>query len=147
MFEIIPQTEEAIGCAEALGVPVVVALNKVDLLDAEDATREACGRLAAVEASLREFVALARAPVVPVSALGRSGLEPLAQALEAGIRGIGASRVHGVGVSSAAGVADLSPGPSGVVLDLTTRKGEGAALHVLLQHVRTAKQDQCLAMR
>lgn len=51
---LLPQTEEAIGCAEELGVPVVVALNKADVLLKAYRWGGGQGALTAAEAEAEE---------------------------------------------------------------------------------------------
>lgn len=75
------QTSESIGCAEELGLPTVVALNKVDLLPQEEAAQ----RLKSLSQEVREFVATESAQVVPISAKTGHGLDHLRQAVAASL--------------------------------------------------------------
>ncbi|PIZ29791.1 MAG: translation initiation factor IF-2, partial [Alphaproteobacteria bacterium CG_4_10_14_0_8_um_filter_53_9] len=70
---IMPQTKEAIQHARAAGVPIVVALNKMDKPDANPTKVK--NELLAEDVVLEEFGG--DVPCVPVSALKRTGLEEL----------------------------------------------------------------------
>ncbi|CAN0309544.1 unnamed protein product [Pylaiella littoralis] len=71
------QTSESIGCAEELGLPVVVVLNKIDLLPEEEAAQ----RVKDLTTEVGEFVAIQNAQVLPVSAHTGSGLGDLRASL------------------------------------------------------------------
>ena len=92
------QTEESIGCAEELSIPMVVALNKIDLVD--DA------RIEELVADLRQYVVLEHAPIQPVSASRRWRLAELRRQLVERLFGEGGG--FGGGGESSRGV-----GPSG----------------------------------
>lgn len=76
---VMPQTREHFAICRLLQIPAgVIALTKVDLIDAE--------MLELAQAEARELVAgslIAEAPIVPVSSRTGQGLEPLRQALAA----------------------------------------------------------------
>ncbi|CAM9370012.1 unnamed protein product [Chrysoparadoxa australica] len=72
------QTQESIGCIEEMGIPCIVALNKVDLLPCSTARRE---RILALEEELREYVATAESSVIQTSAVTGLGLDELKQAM------------------------------------------------------------------
>ncbi|CAM9222679.1 unnamed protein product [Ectocarpus fasciculatus] len=71
------QTSESIGCAEELGLPAVVVLNKIDLLPDEVAAQ----RVKELSAEVREFVAIQDAKVLPLSAHTGFGLDNLRTSL------------------------------------------------------------------
>ncbi|CAN0052680.1 unnamed protein product, partial [Ectocarpus sp. 12 AP-2014] len=71
------QTSESIGCAEELGLPAVVVLNKIDLLPDEVAAQ----RVKELSAEVREFVAIQDAKVLPLSAHTGFGLDILRTSL------------------------------------------------------------------
>ncbi|CAB1120457.1 unnamed protein product [Ectocarpus sp. CCAP 1310/34] len=71
------QTSESIGCAEELGLPAVVVLNKIDLLPNEVAAQ----RVKELSAEVREYVAIQDAKVLPLSAHTGFGLDNLRTSL------------------------------------------------------------------
>ncbi|CAM9105762.1 unnamed protein product [Scytosiphon promiscuus] len=75
------QTSESIGCAEELGLPAVVVLNKIDLLPDEVATQ----RVKDLSTEVREFVAIQSAQVIPLSARTGYGLDNLRTSLAAAL--------------------------------------------------------------
>ena len=76
---------------------------------------------------------LEEAPIVLVSARERTCLEELASAIAARLPLAGSAAASAlVGALPAVGASSPVSG-RGVVLDLTTKRGEGAALHVLLR--------------
>ncbi|CAM9255833.1 unnamed protein product [Hapterophycus canaliculatus] len=75
------QTSESIGCAEELGLPAVVVLNKIDLLPDEAATQ----RVKELSAEVRDFVAIQSAQVIPLSARTGYGLDNLRSSLAAAL--------------------------------------------------------------
>ncbi|CAM9168684.1 unnamed protein product [Choristocarpus tenellus] len=72
------QTKESMGCAEELGLPTVVAVNKMDLLPEGEEARKHYESL--VE-EIHSFEATHNARVVPVSALMGQGMEELRSAI------------------------------------------------------------------
>ncbi|CAM9259184.1 unnamed protein product [Ectocarpus sp. 4 AP-2014] len=76
------QTSESIGCAEELGLPAVVVLNKIDLLPDEVAAQ----RVKELSAEVREFVAIQDAKVLPLSAHTGFGLDNLRTSLADALR-------------------------------------------------------------
>ena len=111
-----PQTEEAISHAKAAGVPMVVAINKMDTEGADPEKVKS-------ELSAKEIVPEdwgGDTQCIPISALRGDGVEDLLEA-----------------VSLESEVLDLKAfikGPAhGVVLDSSTEKGQGAVATVLVK--------------
>ena len=122
-----PQTEEAISHAKAAGVPIVVAVNK---MDREEADLEKVK----TELSNKELVPEdwgGQTQFLPISALKGDGVKELLEA-----------------VSLEAEVLELKAhhnGPAfGVVLDSTTEVGKGAVATVLVQKGTLKKGDMIL---
>jgi len=122
-----PQTEEAISHAKAAGVPIVVAVNK---MDREDADFEKVK----TELSNKDLIPDdwgGNTQFLPISALKGEGVKELleAVALEAELLELKA----------------FHSGPAfGVVLDSTTEKGQGAVATVLIQKGTLKKGDSIL---
>ena len=111
-----PQTEEAISHAKAAGVPIVVAINKMDTEGADPEKVKS-------ELSAKEIVPEdwgGDTQCIQISALRGDGVEDLLEA-----------------VSLESEVLDLKAfikGPAhGVVLDSSTEKGQGAVATVLVK--------------
>ena len=122
-----PQTEEAISHAKAAGVPIVVAVNK---MDREEADLEKVK----TELSNKELIPEdwgGQTQFLPISALKGDGITELLEA-----------------VSLEAEVLELQAhhkGPAfGVVLDSTTEVGKGAVATVLVQKGTLKKGDMIL---
>ena len=122
-----PQTEEAISHAKAAGVPIVVAVNK---MDREEADLEKVK----TELSNKELIPEdwgGQTQFLPISALKGDGITELLEA-----------------VSLEAEVLELKAhhkGPAfGVVLDSTTELGKGAVATVLVQKGTLKKGDMIL---
>ena len=122
-----PQTEEAISHAKAAGVPIVVAVNK---MDREEADLEKVK----TELSNKELIPEdwgGQIQFLPISALKGDGITELLEA-----------------VSLEAEVLELKAhhkGPAfGVVLDSTTEVGKGAVATVLVQKGTLKKGDMIL---
>ena len=148
-----PQMAEAIGCAEELRIPVIVALNKADLVDYDE------GRLAAVEAELRDFVILSeknKVPVVAVSARSRWGISRLIEKITKqiepfrNIKTLAAQQdfefkehreretnqkvqVEDGAEEDRKSIEKYRPDAVGVTLDFGSRRTSGKFLHVLLE--------------
>ena len=73
-----PQTEEAITHAKAAGVPIIVAINKIDL-DAAD-IEKVKGDLAKYELVSEEWGG--KVQMIPVSAITNKGIDLLLDAIE-----------------------------------------------------------------
>ncbi|HJM15402.1 MAG TPA: translation initiation factor IF-2 [SAR86 cluster bacterium] len=122
-----PQTEEAISHARAAGVPIVVAVNKMD-------REEADIEKVKTELSNKELIPEdwgGQTQFVPISALKGDGINELLEA-----------------VSLEAEVLELKAhhkGPAfGVVLDSTTETGKGAVATILVQKGTLKKGDTIL---
>ena len=111
-----PQTEEAISHAKAANVPIVVAINKIDKdgVDIEKVKNE----LSSKDIVSEEWGG--KVQMIPVSALTGKGIDDLLEAilLEAEVLEL----------------KSYKKGPaSGVVLDSTTERGQGAVATVIVQ--------------
>ncbi len=122
-----PQTEEAISHAKAAGVPIVVAVNKMD-------REEADIEKVKTELSTKELIPEdwgGQTQFLPISALKGDGIKELLEA-----------------VSLEAEVLELKAhhkGPAfGVVLDSTTEVGKGAVATILVQKGTLKKGDMIL---
>ena len=119
-----PQTEEAISHAKAAGVPIVVAVNKID-------REEADIEKVKTELSNKELIPEdwgGQTQFIPISALKGDGIKDLLEAviLEAEVLELKAHH----------------KGPAfGVVLDSTTEVGKGAVATVLVQKGTLKKGD------
>ena len=67
------QTEESIGIIDSLKVPVIVCINKVDLLPPETAQQ----RLQELESSIRDYVSLQDAEIFHISAMTGHNIDAL----------------------------------------------------------------------
>jgi len=111
-----PQTEEAINHAKAAGVPIIIAVNKMDTegADLEKIKKE----LATLDLAPEEWGG--KTQFIPLSSLTGEGVENLIES-----------------ISLEAEVLELKAyfdGPaSGVVLDSSTQKGKGAIATILIQ--------------
>ena len=122
-----PQTEEAISHAKAAGVPIVVAVNKMD-------REEADIEKVKTELSNKELIPEdwgGQTQFLPISALKGEGIKELLEA-----------------VALEAEVLELKThhkGPAfGVVLDSTTEVGKGAVATILVQKGTLKKGDMML---
>ena len=122
-----PQTEEAISHAKAAGVPIVVAVNKMD-------REEADIEKVKTELSNKDLIPEdwgGQTQFLPISALKGDGIKELLEA-----------------VSLEAEVLELKAhhkGPAfGVVLDSTTEVGKGAVATILVQKGTLKKGDMIL---
>ena len=122
-----PQTEEGISHAKAAGVPIVVAVNKID-------REEADLEKVKTELSNKELVPEdwgGQTQFIPISALKGDGVKELLEA-----------------ISLEAEVLELKAhqrGPAfGVILDSTIEKGKGAVATVLVQKGTLKKGDTIL---
>ena len=122
-----PQTEEAISHAKAAGVPIVVAVNK---MDREEADIEKVKTALSTKELIPEDWG-GQTQFLPISALKGDGIKELLEA-----------------VSLEAEVLELKAhhkGPAfGVVLDSTTEVGKGAVATILVQKGTLKKGDMIL---
>ncbi len=122
-----PQTEEAISHAKAAGVPIVVAVNK---MDREEADIEKVKTALSNKDLIPEDWG-GNTQFLPISALKGDGIKELLEA-----------------VALEAEVLELKAhhkGPAfGVVLDSTTEKGQGAVATILVQKGTLKKGDSIL---
>ena len=125
---VMPQTKEAIDHARAAGVPIIVAINKVDRPEAD---------VQRVKQQLTEFELIAEdwggdTIMVEVSATERTNLDLLLEM-----------------ILLVADVAELDANPgragSGVVLEARLDKGRGAVATILLQNGTLAVADSFIA--
>ena len=122
-----PQTEEAISHAKAAGVPIVVAVNK---MDREEADIEKVKTALSNKDLIPEDWG-GNTQFLPISALKGDGIKELleAVALEAEVLEL---KAHHKGTAF------------GVVLDSTTEKGQGAVATILVQKGTLKKGDSIL---
>mgnify|MGYP000636761022 FL=1 len=122
-----PQTEEAISHAKAAGVPIVVAVNKMDREDAD--IEKVKTALSSKDLVPEDWGG--NTQFLPISALKGDGIKELLEA-----------------VALEAEVLELKAhhkGPAfGVVLDSTTEKGQGAVATILVQKGTLRKGDSIL---
>ena len=122
-----PQTEEAISHAKAAGVPIVVAVNKMDREEAD--IEKVKTALSGKDLVPEDWGG--NTQFLPISALKGDGIKELLEA-----------------VALEAEVLELKAhhkGPAfGVVLDSTTEKGQGAVATVLVQKGTLRKGDSIL---
>jgi len=113
---VMPQTVEAINHAKAAGVPIVVAINKVDLADAEP--ERVKNELLSHELVPEDYGGDIQC--IPVSAVARSGLDDLIEA-----------------VQLQAEVLELKANPDreaqGVIIEGRLERGRGVVATVLVQ--------------
>jgi translation initiation factor IF-2 len=123
-----PQTEEALNHARSAGVPIVVALNKVDKKEANpDRVRNELSKLGLVPEQWGGTIAM-----LEVSALKNQGVEELLERvfLESEVLEL---RCHPKGPAS------------GVVLEAEIQQGKGKVAHLLVQDGALRKGDVILA--
>jgi translation initiation factor IF-2 len=122
-----PQTEEAISHAKAAGVPIVVAVNKMDREEAD--IEKVKTALSSKDLVPEDWGG--NTQFLPISALKGDGIKELLEA-----------------VALEAEVLELKAhhkGPAfGVVLDSTTEKGQGAVATILVQKGTLRKGDSIL---
>ncbi|MGH2536110.1 MAG: translation initiation factor IF-2, partial [Candidatus Promineifilaceae bacterium] len=114
---VMPQTREAIDHARAAGVPIVVALNKIDLPSANP--NKVMQQLAEVGLTPDEWEG--DTLVIPVSGRRREGIDDLLEAISLVAEEIGPR-------------ANPKASPSGTVLDAHMERGQGATSTLLVQN-------------
>jgi translation initiation factor IF-2 len=123
-----PQTEEALAHAKAAGVPIVVAINKVDKPDANP--ERVRNELAALELTPEEWGG--PTAMLPVSALEGTGVEELLERvfLE----------------SEVLELSSHADGPaSGLILEAEIQQGKGKVAHLLIKDGSLKRGDVILA--
>lgn len=125
---VMPQTEEAINHAKAAGVPIVVALNKMDKPEANP--EKVLNELAAKELIPEEWGG--QTAIMQVSALKGDGIDDLLERvfLESEVLEL---RAHTEGPAS------------GVVLEAEVQQGRGIIAHLLVQDGSLNRGDVILA--
>jgi translation initiation factor IF-2 len=130
---VMPQTVESINHAKAAGVPIIVALNKIDKPEATDNNiQRILGQLAEHELNPVEWGG--QTEVVRVSALKGKGIQDLLDILDyqAQLREL---------------KADFGGPAAGTVLEAQMEEGRGAVARLLVQQGRLAKGDFIVAGR
>ena len=116
---VMPQTKEAIAHAKAAGVPIVVAMNKIDKADANaDRIKQRTGGRAGRDPGRVRWRRAVRARCRPRPA---QGIDALLETRAAAGRGAGAHRPEG------------RSAPSGLVIEAQLDKGRGPVATVLVQ--------------
>ncbi|MCZ6837350.1 MAG: translation initiation factor IF-2, partial [Planctomycetota bacterium] len=124
---IMPQTIESINHAKAAGVPVVVALNKIDKPEATDTNiQRILGQLAEHELNPVEWGGSTE--VVRTSALENEGIQDLLDILDYQAELLGLT-------------ADFGGQAEGVVLEAKLEEGRGPVANVLVQQGKLKKSD------
>lgn len=131
------QTEESIGAIEESGIPAIVCINKLDLLD-EEGDEEDRGRVQEIVDELRSFVALQKSPIIGIS--GKTGLN---------LDDLRSSLCEAIDELVDAGKLGAYVGPDilaeGIVLESTAMKGRGMVLKVLLKHGVLKQKEHFIA--
>jgi translation initiation factor IF-2 len=127
---VMPQTEEAIAHAKAAGVPIVVALNKIDKKNANPMrVRQQLAGLGLADAQWG-----GKTEIVETSAVTRQGISALIETL-----------------ALEAEVLDLKANPkraaAGVILEARRSEGKGILIHALIQNGTLNRGDSILAGR
>jgi translation initiation factor IF-2 len=116
---VMPQTEESINHAKAAGVPIIVALNKIDKAEATDGNiQRILGQLAEHELNPVDWGG--ETEVVRISALKNEGIDDLLEVIDLQSQLLGLTADFG-------GVAE------GTVLEAQLEEGRGAVVNVLVQ--------------
>ena len=122
---VMPQTVESINHAKAAGVPIVVALNKVDKAEATDSNiQRILGQLAEHELSPVEWGG--DTEVVRTSAIAGEGIEDLLEVLDLQAQLLELT-------------ADFGGRAEGVVLESQLKEGRGAVANILVQQGKLEK--------
>jgi translation initiation factor IF-2 len=124
---VMPQTEESISHAKAAGVPIVVALNKIDRPDATDENiQRILGQLAAHELNPTEWGG--DTEVVRTSAIKGDGIQDLLDTLDYQADLLELK-------------ADFSGNAEGTVLEAQMEEGRGTVARMLVQEGQLKKGD------
>jgi translation initiation factor IF-2 len=130
---VMPQTEESISHARAAGVPIVVALNKIDKPEATESNiRRIMGQLA--EHGLNPVEWGGETEVVKTSALSGQGVQDLLEVLDyqAQLREL---------------KADFGGPAEGTVIEARLEEGRGPVANILLRQGRLVRGDFVVAGR
>ncbi len=124
---VMPQTVESINHAKAAGVPIVVALNKVDKPEATDSNiQRILGQLAEHELNPVEWGGSTE--VLRISALKGEGIQDLLEVLDYQAELLELK-------------ADFGGQAQGTVLEASTKEGRGPVPSILVQHGKLKKGD------
>lgn len=130
---VMPQTIESINHAKAAGVPIVIALNKIDKAEATDANiQRILGQLAEHELNPVEWGG--EIEVVRTSAIKGEGIQDLLEILDLQAQLLELT-------------ADFDGPAEGTVLEAQLEEGRGAVASVLVQQGRLNKGDYLVAGR
>lgn len=124
---VMPQTVESINHAKAAGVPIVVALNKIDKPEATDNNiQRILGQLAEHELNPSEWGGSTE--VVRTSAIKNQGIQDLLEVLDYQAQLLDTK-------------ADFGGNAQGTVLEARMEEGRGAVANILVQHGKLKKGD------
>ncbi|HRP61879.1 MAG TPA: translation initiation factor IF-2 [Phycisphaerales bacterium] len=124
---VMPQTVESINHAKAAGVPIVVALNKIDKPEATDNNiQRILGQLAEHELNPSEWGGSTE--VVRTSAIKNQGIQDLLEVLDYQAQLLDTK-------------ADFGGNAQGTVLEAKMEEGRGAVANILVQHGKLKKGD------
>ncbi|TVQ54581.1 MAG: translation initiation factor IF-2 [Phycisphaerales bacterium] len=124
---VMPQTVESINHAKAAGVPIVVALNKIDKPEATDSNiQRILGQLAEHELNPVEWGGSTE--VLRISALKGEGIQDLLEVLD--------YQAELLELKS-----DFGGQAQGTVLEAATKEGRGPVASILVQHGKLKKGD------
>ncbi|KAG7400173.1 hypothetical protein PHYBOEH_006712 [Phytophthora boehmeriae] len=127
------QTEESIGAIEESGLPAIVCINKIDLLDEEDEAK-----VDGIVEELRSFLALQDSPILTISGKTGAGLDDLR-------RVAGELVAHLTDEHKLDAVASPTSPAEGLVLESVALKGRGTVLRVLIKHGVLSPKDHFVA--
>ncbi len=130
---VMPQTIESINHAKAAGVPIVVALNKIDKPEATDSNiQRILGQLAEHELNPTEWGG--ETEVVRVSAIKGEGIQDLLEILDLQAQVLELT-------------ADFEGPAQGTVIEARPEEGRGSVMNVLLQEGKLSVGDFIVAGR
>ncbi|MBG79913.1 MAG: translation initiation factor IF-2 [Phycisphaerae bacterium] len=124
---VMPQTVESINHAKAAGVPIIVALNKIDKAEATDSNiQRILGQLAEQDMSPREWGG--EIEVIRTSAIANEGIQDLLEMIDFVAQDLELT-------------ADFGGRSEGVVLEAQLQEGRGAVASILVQQGQLKKGD------
>ena len=124
---VMPQTVESINHAKAAGVPIVVALNKIDKQEATDSNiQRILGQLAEHDLNPAEWGGSTE--VIRTSAIKNEGIQELLEMLDYQAQLLDLK-------------ADFGGVAQGTVLEAQMQEGRGAVANVLVQHGKLKRGD------